>query len=150
MHSQNETENAGAVTAKRRQLQHGIEELARLGEKQLDHQPFDEIEQARIRGILDSLNEDLDELLELKVEQNYFDEMIESLPHSEPTVRQILKDHHTLLADLTKIGAELGQLNRFGKARRLLHGWLNRFHELEARENRLVQDVWNVDVGTLD
>ena len=49
-----------------------------------------------------------------------------------------------------RLRAELLVANHAPKVRRLLHGWLTRFRELDAREITLIQEVWNVDTGAMD
>ncbi len=132
------------VTQRRELLQDQIEQLVDIAFADLDAKRPD-LEDADC--MLCALEEDLAELAETKRRQNFYEEVIEQLPHWEYKVTHLREDQAALLEDAKKLRSALSDRGHLRRLQRHLRGWLARFREIDRRESRLVQDACNVDVG---
>lgn len=143
-------ESLEAVLAKRKTLERHVLQLLDFAERDIEQTPGDDAERERINRFLDELHMNLQELLDLKIEGRFFDDIVEVAPQSETTVDKLREDHEELLASLDALRIEVKQPGHLPHIGRLLHGWHTRFCEFNSREIELIQNAWNIDTGTMD
>lgn len=139
------------VVEKRIALRRVIRSLCEVAEFQLkttSRPTSDRIE--HVEEMIHDMSEELAELIELKKTDRFFAEILQQAPERQHTVDQIMKDYEQLLVDLERMKEELSQTDHAPTVRRLLHGWLTRFLGMDSREVTLLQEVWNVDIGSMD
>jgi hypothetical protein len=138
------------VLDRRSSLERQVCELGDLAETILNHARGTDTEVIRATGILDEIERELRELIELKSARGYFNAVLDVAPQAKHTIEVLMNDHQKLLADLSKMREQLPPGDHFLTVRKELHGWIQRFHEIDSREIALLQNVWNVDVGISD
>ena len=139
-----------AFLNRRTTLENRITLLSELAADVLDREPIHEADLERVAAVLSEIEEDLAELIELKQTDGFFSEILSASPESQHTVDQLMEDHRSLLADMRHMQNELSNADHGPSVRRLLHGWVTRFQELDSREIGLLQKIWSVDVGATD
>lgn len=150
MANQDTPESLKTVLDKRKSLERHVPLLTELAEEAIAHPSEECSDCEQIVQLLESLHADVEDLLGLKTQWRFFDDIVDLAPHLETTVERLRGDHEELLANLDTMRADVTQGGPLPHVGRLLNGWLTRFRELDTREIDLIQKVWNVDVGTLD
>jgi hypothetical protein len=106
---------------------------------------------ARWLAVLEPLRGDVDAHFAMEEDGGYMDGVVSRHPEWERQVREIQDEHRrlsTALGELiAKAGAGEGQEEAF---RESLRGWIHQIRQHEARESRLVEDAFNLDLGTED
>ena len=139
-----------SVLDRRTTLENRIGLLSDLAEDVLGRASVSENDLDRVRAVLSEIEEDLSELIKVKKTDGFFREILSASPESQHTVDQLMEDYYSLHSDMQRLRTELSDFDHWPTARRLLHGWVTRFRELDSREIGLLQKVWNVDVGATD
>jgi hypothetical protein len=84
-------------------------------------------------------------------EDGYMDALLKCQPHLERAIRQLAEEHRELaqtLAALLERARAVRDLD--GKVREAVREWIARVHRHETRENQLVQEAFNRDIGSDD
>jgi hypothetical protein len=139
-----------SVTQRMTRLRDHIDTLCRLGEAKLSSDQLTDKEQTHICQILNTIQNDLRQLIDLKRRDSFAATIIGKAPETQHTIGQIEGDYDTLLSDVEKIVGDLVEDGHGLKARKQLHSWISRFRSLDARECDLLQKVWTVDIGAMD
>ena len=72
-------------------------------------------------------------------------------PRLERTVDELANEHGQLLSSLDALLAETATDLGLDQAMRAkVSQWINRVRQHEARENHLIQDIFNLDIGSED
>ena len=130
---------AEAVLRQHAALNQQIDSLNEILQQQFDW--------SQLGDMMENLEECLGRHFDLEEQGGYLSEVLEAAPRSQPQVDRLLKEHQLMIEtlrqarDLTSDGASRQEL------RTLLGGWLDLFHDHEARENRLALNVFNTDLG---
>jgi hypothetical protein len=81
----------------------------------------------------------------------YMDAVRKREPRLERTVEQLALEHRQLAQSLAELVAEAGTATAVGEALRgSVRGWLQRVRRHEVRENDLVQNAFNLEIGAED
>jgi hypothetical protein len=85
-------------------------------------------------------------------EQNgYMDVVREREPRLERTIQQLAEEHGQLTRSLDALIKEAGKATSLGDAlREAILSWIECVRQHEARENDLVQDAFDLDIGVED
>jgi hypothetical protein len=84
-------------------------------------------------------------------EDGYMDVLRKSQPHLERVIGQLADEHRELAAALAALLEQARAVRELdGKARTAVREWIARVRRHESRENQLVQDGFNRDIGTDD
>lgn len=132
------------VIARRSLLNEQIEQLLNIAHADLGKRTPD-LEEAEC--MLAALEEDLSEIAQIKVKLGFHQEVLDQMPQWQVKVDHIREDQKLLLTDLKRFRESLTDRGHLRRLQRYLRGWLARFHDIEHREHRLIQDAANVDVG---
>ncbi len=124
------------------------EELGRL--ERAAHAPSDAMP-LELRNDLERVRTCLAEHFRIEEENGYLSTVLKSLPHLERPARRLLEEHRLLAHSLDALLAEAGHPPRAGTALRgQVLAWIEQVRAHETRENLLVEDAFNLDLGTDD
>jgi hypothetical protein len=100
---------------------------------------------------LGMLREQLTEHFRLEEEDGYMAPVLEREPHLERTVAHLHGEHRTLADTLDGLIAEARTRDKLeDRLREHVRAWVDQVRQHEARENRLVQDTFNLDIDAED
>jgi hypothetical protein len=84
-------------------------------------------------------------------QDGYMDALRTSQPHLERAIGQLAEEHRDLAAALAALLEQAREVRHLhGKASAAVREWIGRVRRHEARENQLVQEAFNRDIGTDD
>jgi hypothetical protein len=84
-------------------------------------------------------------------EDGYMEALRRREPHLERAIHQLAEEHHELAGSLDALVAEARAAPRLDDGlRERIRAWTTSLRQHEARENALVQDAFNRDVGPED
>jgi hemerythrin-like domain-containing protein len=114
------------------------------------HSP-QEIDPAETSRRLERMRKQLTDHFRLEEENGYMTAVLEREPHLERTVEHLRDEHHQLADTLSRLIEEAKKIDQLDDGlREHIRAWLERIRQHEARENRLVQDVFNLDIDAED
>jgi hemerythrin-like domain-containing protein len=102
-------------------------------------------------SLLDKVRMQLLEHFRLEEQDGYMSEVLKEDPSRERTARQLLEEHCQLADCLDGLVEEAAAwASRRDAFLEKVREWVKRVRQHESRENRLVEDVLNRDLGTKD
>jgi hypothetical protein len=97
------------------------------------------------------LRQQLSNHFRLEEENGYMAWVLEREPHLERTVEHLHDEHRSLADTLDRLIREASTKNTLDESlREQARAWLEQVRQHEARENRLVQDFFNLDIDAED
>jgi len=104
-------------------------------------------EWSQLGDTLESLEECMGRHFDLEEQGGYFSEVLDAAPRCQCHVDRLLKEHQLMLEIMRQARDLVGDGASRQELRTLLGGWIDLFHDHEARENRLALNVFNTDLG---
>jgi hypothetical protein len=87
----------------------------------------------------------------LEEQNGYMDAVAKRQPRLDRAIRQLAEDHAELLKSLDDIIVETGRATAVDdRLRNRILAWLDGVHRHEDRENRLIEDAFDLDLGSND
>jgi signal transduction histidine kinase len=87
----------------------------------------------------------------LEEQDGYMDAVLKRDPGQERAVQQVLSEHQQLSESLSALIKDLSDRLRIEEALRLQLGeWIESVRQHESRENLLIENVFNQDIGAED
>lgn len=109
---------------------------------------------ARWLEALDQLVATLSRHFEFEEQGGYMSEVVARFPNWAADVEQLRREHREMLSSIKAIRTAVGQLPESGKPeaelRRQIEEWLAGISAHERHENLLLQEAFNLDMGTAD
>jgi hemerythrin len=106
---------------------------------------------AELRAKLAETRAHITEHFRFEEQDGYMAEVRKCAPRLDRTIRQLAEEHRqlseTLDAIITEATAATGLGNRL---REEIRTWIKHVRQHESREDELMQDAFNVDIGTKD
>jgi hypothetical protein len=103
---------------------------------------------AELRVRLGATREHLARHFRFEEQNGYMEAVRKREPRLGRAIEQLAGEHSQLLQTLEAVIAEAGVATRLGEAlREGVRQWAGSVREHEARENELVQDTFNLDIG---
>jgi hypothetical protein len=97
------------------------------------------------------MRKELTDHFRLEEENGYMTAVLEREPHLKRTVEHLRDEHRQLADTLDRLIDEASMKDKLNDGlREHTRAWLARVHQHEARENRLVQDVFNLEIDAED
>ncbi|MCH7686261.1 MAG: hemerythrin domain-containing protein [Planctomycetes bacterium] len=105
-------------------------------------------------SLLDALAVHLQTHFEFEESDGYFSGLAQKTPHVSATVERLLREHEAILEEVDKLVTMTREAFATAHDTSDLAKRFSRFHTQlvnhEHEENKLIQDVYNVDIGTTD
>jgi hypothetical protein len=106
---------------------------------------------ADVRARLGALRERVAKHFRLEEQNGYMDVVRKRQPRLERAVLHLAAEHAELLRTLdTVIRESVGATELDARLRDKIAVWVERFHSHEDRENRLIEDAFDLDIGPGD
>ncbi len=106
---------------------------------------------AALQAGLDQVAAHLTEHFRFEEKNGYMDAVLLREPHRERVIAGLRDEHQALARGLEALRAEAGARKTLDAAfRARVRSWVGEVRAHEARENGLVQDVFNQDIGAED
>ena len=120
----------------------------------LEEQPPDEETCRWLVVVLDALLETLPRELNLKEQDGYLSEVLESYPNWSDQVDRLRAEHEAVFADLQRLRGQIERRTTFAEiadeVRRGLRDWMLAVIAYHRHEKRLVQTAVNLEIGVGD
>ncbi len=101
--------------------------------------------------LTDKVQEYLCRQFRLEESDEYRSELLDEHPHQQQSLKQLHREHQSLLREFAEIRNALGGSRRDAKLFHRLQGefrlWVQRYRNHERRETQLLFDTWTVDLG---
>jgi hypothetical protein len=106
---------------------------------------------AALRARLAATRKHVVEHFRFEEEKGYLDAVLQREPRLERAVRQLVEDHRRLAQAMDALVEEARDAPRLDEAfRARVRAWMEELRKHEDRENDLVQDAFNTDLGGED
>jgi hypothetical protein len=106
---------------------------------------------AELSARLERTRRHLAEHFRFEEQNGYLDELLKHKPHLARRVQDLLEDHRRLLHALDDLITSATQANELDDALgRQAREWVAQVRRHESRENLLVEDAFNLDIGAED
>jgi len=106
---------------------------------------------AWLRGRLDATRMHIGEHFRFEEQNGYLDVVSKREPRLDRAIQQLVEEHRQLAQALDFVVAEVKAATGLDdKLREEVRGWVKRVRQHEAREDRLIQDAFNLDIGAED
>jgi hypothetical protein len=141
------TDNSVAETLK----QGHVTLLADLRELEQAIRPSSRKSLAELRAQLGAARAHLTEHFRFEEQNGYMDAVREREPRLERTIHQLAEEHVQLRQSLDALIGEAGAATGLSDTlREEVREWIERVRRHEMRENDLIQDAFNLDLGAED
>jgi len=106
---------------------------------------------AGLRGRLDATRTHIGEHFRFEEENGYLDVVSKREPRLDRAIQQLIEEHRQLAQSLDRIlGEAKAAMGLEDALREEVQGWVKRVRQHEAREDNLIQDAFNLDIGAED
>jgi hypothetical protein len=106
---------------------------------------------AQVFLLLRELNAELTEHFRVEQQSGYTDALLEQQPRLEHAIARLREEHRELAQSLEALITQAAAaISLDGGLRERIRDWVKRVRQHEIRENDLVQDAFNVDIGAED
>jgi predicted nucleic acid-binding Zn-ribbon protein len=125
-----------------------LEDLRKLEEAA---DPSSSTDLAEMRARLGATQAHITEHFRFEEENGYLEALQKREPRLEPTIQQLAEEHRQLAQSLEALVGEARSATSLGNTfREKTRQWIKRVRQHEHRENDLVQDAFNLDIGAED
>jgi hypothetical protein len=125
--------------------------LADLRELEQAVQPSSGEGLAELRARLGEARADITERFRFEEQNGYMDVVRKREPRLELNIQQLADEHRQLAGTLDGLVRKSGAATRLDETlRQEVRAWVERVRQHEARENDLIQDAFNLDIGPED
>jgi hypothetical protein len=125
-----------------------LEDLRKL---EVAVQPSSQEELAELRARLSTTSKHITEHFRFEEQNGYMDIVRKREPRLERSIQQLAEEHRRLRQSLDMLVGELGAATNLNDAfREGVRQWIEQVRQHETRENDLVQDAFNMDIGAED
>jgi len=125
--------------------------LADLRELEQAVRPSSGEDLAGLRARLGAAHAHITEHFRFEEQNGYMDAVRKREPRLERTIHQLAEEHGQLRQSLEALIGEARGVTSLGDTlREGIQGWIERVRQHEFRENNLVQDAFNLDIGAED
>jgi hypothetical protein len=106
---------------------------------------------AELRARLGEVRADITKHFRFEEQNGYMDVVRKREPRLERNIQQLADEHRLLAGTLDGLVRKSGAVSKLGETlRQEVRAWIERVRQHEARENDLIQDAFNLDIGTED
>ena len=106
---------------------------------------------AELRARLGEARADITKHFRFEEQNGYMDVVRKREPRLERNIQQLADEHRRLVESLDGLVREFGTATKLGDTlRQEVRAWVERVRQHEARENDLIQDAFNLDIGPED